>query len=408
LKGGVLMIRRQYYLDKIKPFLGKGIVKAITGLRRVGKSVFVRQLIELLGENGVPQSNIIYIDKESMEFDFIRDYKDLYRFVEDKSQNIIGKIHIFVDEIQDIDQWERAVASWSGKNERYDVIITGSNSTMFSGELSTKLTGRYVEFPVFPLSFSEFQNFYPEYKEQTELFKKYLRYGGMPGLRILDTLTDDSVFSFLSSLHDSIVLKDIIRRKGFRNASLFDSICEFAYSNIGNPITANSIAAYLKNQRINTNVQSVINYMSALEDAQLFFKVARYDIKGKKILDINSKYYATDLGLRHMKCGFRAGDISQMIENLVYVELRRKYAKVYVGDVSSYEVDFVAENASETFYFQVTNSCNDPKTFEREVRSLLALKDNYPKFIISLENVYSDNYDGIKIISLMDFLLGKY
>jgi predicted AAA+ superfamily ATPase len=279
---------------------------------------------------------------------------------------------------------------------------------MFSGELSTKLTGRYVEFPVFPLSFSEFQNFYPEYKEQTELFKKYLRYGGMPGLRILDTLTDDSVFSFLSSLHDSIVLKDIIRRKGFRNASLFDSICEFAYSNIGNPITANSIAAYLKNQRINTNVQSVINYMSALEDAQLFFKVARYDIKGKKILDINSKYYATDLGLRHMKCGFRAGDISQMIENLVYVELRRKYAKVYVGDVSSCEVDFVAENASETFYFQVTNSCNDPKTFEREVRSLLALKDNYPKFIISLENVYSDNYDGIKIISLMDFLLGKY
>ena len=402
------MVRRQYYLDKIKPLLGKGIVKAITGLRRVGKSVFVRQLIELLGENGVQQSNIIYIDKESLEFDFIRDYKDLNNYVEEKSQNITGKIHVFVDEIQDIDQWERVVASWSGKPERYDVVITGSNSTMFSGELSTKLTGRYVEFPVFPLSLAEFQYFYPEYEEQDEMFKKYLRYGGMPGLRMLDTLADDTVFPFLSSLHDSIVLKDIIRRKGFRNAALFDSICEFTYSNIGNPITANSIASYLKSQRINANVQSVINYMSALEDAQLFSKVARYDIKGKKILDINSKYYAADLGLRHVKCGFRAGDISQMIENLVYVELCRKFDKVYVGDVSSYEVDFVAENASETFYFQVTNSCNDPKTFEREVRSLLAINDNYPKFIISLEKVYSDNCDGIKIISLFDFLLGKH
>ena len=250
------MIRRQYYLEKIKPFLGKGIVKAITGLRRVGKSVFVRQLIELLGENGVPESNIIYIDKESLEFDFIRDYTVLNKFVEDKIRTVSGKIHVFVDEIQDIDQWEKVVASWSGQPERYDVVITGSNSTMFSGELSTKLTGRYVEFPVYPLSLAEFQYFYPEYKENDELFKNYLKYGGMPGLRMLDSLTDDTVFPFLSSLHDSVVLKDIICRKGFRNAALFDSICSFAYNNIGNPITASSIAAYLKSQRISTNVQS--------------------------------------------------------------------------------------------------------------------------------------------------------
>ena len=401
------MIRRQYYLDKIKPFLGKGIVKAVTGLRRVGKSVFVRQVIELLKENGVAQSNIIYIDKESLDFDFIRDYKDLHRFVEEKSQNITGKIHIFVDEIQDIDQWEKVAASWSGVPERYDVVITGSNSTMFSGELSTKLTGRYIEIPIFPLSLAEFQYFYPEFENRDELFKKYLRYGGMPGLRMLDNLSDDTVFPFLSSLHDSIVLKDIIRRKGFRNAALFDSICEFAYSNVGNPITASSITAYLKSQRISSNVQSVINYMSALEDAQLFSKVSRYDIKGKKILDINNKYYAADLGLRHVKCGFRSNDISQMIENLVYVELCRKFDKVYVGDVSSYEVDFVAESASETFYFQITNSCNEPETFEREVRSLLAINDNYPKYIISLEKVYANDYKGIKIIDLQDFLLQK-
>ena len=400
------MIIRQSYLDKIRPFIGKGIVKAITGIRRSGKSVFVRQLLEQLRNDGVPESNLIYIDKESLDFDFIRDYRDLDAYVKEKTAGTRGKVYVFIDEIQDIDRWELAVASWSGQSNRYDVVITGSNSTMFSGELATRLTGRYLEFTVYPLSLREFRDFYPEYSDPDELFRRYLRYGGMPGLRILDHLTDDTVFPFLNSIHDSIVLKDIVRRKNIRNMSLLESICEFVYGNIGSPVTATSIAAYLKNQRADVNVQTVVNYMDALSDAQLVSKVPRFELKGKRVLELNRKMYVADLGLRNCKCGFRAGDISQMLENVVYMELRRRFDRVAVGDIKTCEVDFVAWKAAEPVYFQVTAGCSAPGTLEREVRPLLAIQDNYPKVIVSLEKIVSDDCDGIKLVSLQDFLLG--
>lgn len=401
------MILRPYYLNKIKPFLGKGIVKAVTGMRRSGKSVFVRQLMEELKLDGIPDKNIIYVDKESLDFNFIMDFRDLDAYVREKKKKTRGKIYIFIDEVQDIDQWERAVASWSGKPDQYDIVITGSNSTMFSGELASKLTGRYLEFTVYPLSLREFRDFYPEIHDPDELLQKYLRYGGMPGLRMLDSLSDETVFPFLNSIHDSIVLKDIVRRKGIRNMTLLESICDFVYGNIGCPMSANSIAAFLKNQRINTNVQSVINYMDALTDAQLVSKVRQYDIRGKRSLEIDRKMFVSDLGMRHCKYGFRAEDISQMIENLVYMELRRKYDRVSVGNVRSCEVDFVAWKASEPVYFQVTAGCSARGTLEREVRPLLAIQDNYPKVIVSLEKIYTDNCNGIKLVSLTDFLLGE-
>ena len=398
------MIVRERYLERIRPFLGKPIVKAITGLRRVGKSVFVRQMIERLTEQGIPGKNIIYVDVESLEFDFIRDYHALNDYVEKRSAAVPGKIYVVVDEIQDISEWERAVASWSGKPERYDVTITGSNSSMFSGELASKLTGRFIEFPVYPLSLREFRDFYPEYSTELQLFQQYLRYGGLPGLRMLDSLSDETALPFLSSIHDSIVLKDIVKRKSIRNTGLLDAICDFAYDNISHPLTANRISTYLKNQKVNANVQSVINYLSALEDAQLFSRPPRYDIKGKKFLEVNSKFYATDLGLRHSRIGFRAGDISQQIENLVYLELRRRYDKVSTGEINSFEVDFIALKAATPHYFQVTTSADNPDTLERECRSLLAIRDNFPKTIISLAPVYGDNASGIKVVSLVEYL----
>ena len=400
------MILRQDYLNKMKPFIGKGVVKAVTGMRRSGKSVFVRQLMEQLKQDGIPESNIVYVDKESLDFDFIRDFRDLNAYVKEKTAGVKGKVYVYIDEIQDIEKWELAVASWSGNPKRYDIVITGSNSTMFSGELATKLTGRYLEFTIYPLSLREFRDFYPEFRDPDELFMKYLRYGGMPGLRMLDSLADDTVFPFLNSIHDSIVLKDIVRRKGIRNMTMLESICDFVYGNIGCPVSANSIAAFLKNQRTNANVQTVINYMDALTDAQLVSKVRQYDIKGKKSLELDRKMYVSDLGMRHCKYGFRAGDISQMIENLVYMELRRRFDRVSVGNVRSYEVDFIAWKASEPVYFQVTTGCNTPATLERELRPLLTIQDNYPKVIVSLEKIYSDNCNGIKLISLKDFLLG--
>lgn len=401
------MIVREYYLEKIRPFLGKPMVKAITGLRRVGKSVFVRQMIDILTQQGIADKNIIYVDMESLQFDFIRDYLALNDYIKKRSNGVSGKIYVFIDEIQDIAEWERAVASWSGESERYDITITGSNSNMFSGELATKLTGRFIEFPIYPLSLREFKTFFSEILTEKELFEQYLRFGGLPGLRMLGTLADETALPFLNSIHDSIVLKDIVKRKNIRNTALLDAICDFSYDNISNPITASRISAYLKNQKINTNVQSVINYLCALEDAQLFCRPSRYDIKGKKLLEVNGKFYATDLGLRHSRIGFRAGDIGQQIENLVYLELRRRYDKVFTGEIDRFEVDFIALRAAEPHYFQVTTSCDHPDTLNRETRSLLAIRDNYPKTVISLAPVFGDNANGIKVISLMDFLFNS-
>ena len=396
------IIRRQEYLDKIEKVLGKGAIVVLTGQRRVGKSYMLKQLCE--DKRLDAMSNVIYIDKEKREFDSIRNYQDLNLYIEAHRRDGVTN-YILIDEVQDIEDWERAVSSWSGMQERYDIILTGSNSTMFSGELASKLTGRYIEFPVYPLSLREFQQFYPEISDSDRLLDFYLKFGGMPGLRMLDKLSVDTAYQFLSSIHDSIVLKDIVKRRGIRNASVLDSICKFCYDNIGNPITATSIAGYLKNQKVNSNVQSVINYMDGLEDAELFFSAPRYDIRGKKILEVNSKLFSADLGLRHAKIGYRAGDISQLIENIVYLELRRRYDKVFIGAIGNYEVDFVAESNSGPRYYQVTTSCNSAATLKRETRSLLAIKDNYPKTIISLEKIYGDNYSGIKFASLLDFLL---
>lgn len=399
------MIARKYYLEKIRPYLGKPVVKALTGLRRVGKSVFVRQLIDSLLQDGVSAGQIVSIDKESLEFDDLKDYRDLNRYVEDRTRAVSGKIHVFVDEVQDIEQWERTVAAWSGRPERYDVIITGSNSTMFSGELATKLTGRYIEFCLYPLSLSEFKEFYPKISSDDELFANYLRFGGMPGLRMLDGLSAETAYPFLRSIHDSIVLKDIVRRRAVRNTGLLESICDFCYDNIGNPITASSIAAYLKSQRIQTNVQSVLNYMQGLEDAELFIQPKRYDIKGRKFLEVRRKLYASDLGFRHARVGYKAGDISQLLENLVFMELRRRYADVFIGSIGSYEVDFVVQNHDGPAYYQVTLNCNAPQTLEREIRPLLAIENNYPKTVISAEKTYGDDYKGIRMLTLKDFLL---
>ncbi len=399
------MIVRQSYLDKIKPFIGRPIVKAITGLRRVGKSFFLRQLMALLKEDGVAEENILYIDMEQVKFDFIRDYRDLHRYVEEKSAHLCGKIYVFIDEIQVIEQWERTIASWSGCGERYDCIITGSNSTMFSSELATLLTGRYVEITIYPLSFKEFLLFFPEYTDDEKALEVYLRYGGMPSLRVLEELTDETVVSILSNVQDSIVLKDIVQRKNVRNIGLLEKISRFAYDNIGQALSASGISNYLKNQKINANVQSILNYLEALKETQLFSAPLRYDIKGKRYLDVNEKYYATDLGLRMATIGYRMDDIAQLIENVVYNELCRRYDSVRVGMIDALEVDFIVEKNHIPEYFQVTHSCHDPKTLERETRSLLAIQDNYAKTVITLLPTLGAEHKGIRFMSLRDFLL---
>ena len=402
------MIIRQEYLDRIQPFIGKPVIKAVTGLRRVGKSVFIRQIINQLKQNGIAEKNIVYVDIESLEFDFIRTYQDLNRYLQDKTAGVAGKIYVFIDEIQDISEWERTIASWSGQPDHYDVTITGSNSTMFSGQLSTKLTGRYIEFPIYPLSLREFRDFFPKFSDNEKLFDNYLRYGGLPGLRILDELRDETVLPFLRSIHDTIVLKDIVARRNIRNTSLLADICRFIYDNISKPLTASSISAYLKNQKISVTVPSVINYLTGLVDSQLFYKAYRFDLKGKRQLEINNKYYAADLGLRHSQIGYRSSDISYLMENLVYLELLRCFDQVYTGEMGKWEVDFVALKNAKPHYFQVTMNLAEPAVIERETRSLLAIQDNFPKTIITYDKIHGDGIAGIEVVNLIDFLLEAY
>ena len=402
------MIIRQEYLDRIQPFIGKPVIKAVTGLRRVGKSVFIRQIINQLKQNGIAEKNIVYVDIESLEFDFIRTYQDLNRYLQDKTAGVAGKIYVFIDEIQDISEWERTIASWSGQPDRYDVTITGSNSTMFSGQLSTKLTGRYIEFPIYPLSLREFRDFFPEFSDNEKLFDNYLRYGGLPGLRILDELRDETVLPFLRSIHDTIVLKDIVARRNIRNTSLLADICRFIYDNISKPLTASSISAYLKNQKISVTVPSVINYLTGLVDSQLFYKAYRFDLKGKRQLEINNKYYEADIGLRHSQIGYRSSDISYLMENLVYLELLRCFDQVYTGEMGKWEVDFVALKNAKPHYFQVTMNLAEPAVIERETRSLLAIQDNFPKTIITYDKIHGDGIAGIEVVNLIDFLLEAY
>ena len=398
------MIYRNYYLNKIKPFIDKPIIKAITGLRRVGKSCFIKQIIDYFYKEKVSPQNIIYLNKESLDFDFISDYKQLNEYVKQQTKNTKGKKYIFIDEIQEIDSWEKTVSSWSGEPDKYDITITGSNSSMFSGELATKLTGRYVEFPIYPFSFKEYSELYSEITSVDLLFNNYIHYGGMPGLKILEELQDDSVYMFLRSIHDTIVLKDIIKRKNIRNVELLRNICNFFYSNISNQITASSIHAYLKNQRIKSTIPSVLSYLEGLTDAQLFYKCSRFDIKGKKHLEINSKYYASDVGLRASQIGFSASDFSFILENLVYMQLKRLYDNVFTGEINNLEIDFVAVKNTEPHYFQVCKNLENNSTLEREIKSLLAVKDNYPKTIITFDKYPNSDIRGIKVINIIDFL----
>lgn len=399
------MIIRKDYLKKIEPFVGQPMIKAITGVRRVGKSFFIRQLMESLRERGVPERNLVSVDMESLKFDPIRTYLDLHAHVDAQIKKSRGKVYVFIDEVQDIADWERTVAAWAGDGERFDVTITGSNSTLFSGGLATKLTGRYIEFPIYPLSLQEFREFRGRHKLSDEkTFASYLRYGGMPGIHVLEELGDETVMPYLDAIYNTILLKDVVERHQLRNTALLGNIGRYTFDNIGNLLSANRISTYLKSQRLAVNVQSVVNYLSALTDAQLFFRVPRYDIRGKRHLEINDKFYATDLGLRHSQIGFRDGDISGIMENLVYVELRRRGYRVSVGQWGVQEIDFVAEKNGTPHYFQVTLHLDGQTVVARETAPLLAINDNHPKTIITLDRVHGDSIAGIRVASLTDFL----
>lgn len=417
------MVIRKQILKRIEPFVGKPPVKVITGLRRSGKSVLVRQIIDRLASDGVPRQNIVYIDLESLENDAIRTYADLDARVRAAADAASGRLSVFVDEVQTIPEWERAVAAWSGDPERYDVYITGSNSMMFSGALATRLTGRYVEIPVYPLSFAEFVSASDDGGGDASgtggnggggsaasvraLFGEYVRFGGMPGLLPFGRPEEAVATPFLAAVHDSILLKDVVERERIRNVSLLRGICAYLYDGVGSPVSATSVSKFLKGQRLAVNVQTVLNYMAAVESAQLVEGAARFDVRGRRQLEYNKKYYATDVGLRNAIVGMRATDFSHLLENVVFIELRRRGWRVSTGEVGGREIDFVAERGGERRYYQVTRRMDDEATAEREVRSLLAAQDGFPKCVLALDCDAPGEYAGVPVVPLTDFLLDE-
>ncbi len=398
------MYKRNLYLKQIEPFLGNSVVKVITGMRRSGKSCLVRLLMNKLVANGVQPEQIVYVNKESYEFDAIRTYHDLAAHV--KALRPKGKkvCHVFVDEIQEIEGWERIVADWSGRRDM-DVVITGSNAHMLSGELATLLSGRFVEVQVYPLSFPEFRAFNGLLKTETaEAFRDFLRYGGLPGLHEFGRLAEATFRPFVAGVYDTIMLKDIVRRHQVRNYALLEKVGRYIFDNIGNLTNASRINAFLKNQKLSVGVDTILNYMQWFAEAHLTHRVLLYDIKGRRHLEVNEKHYVSDLGLRTALLGYRADDIGGMLENVVCLELLRRGYQVSVGRIGDLEIDFVAEREGKKTYIQVAYLLPTKATVEREAAPLLAVKDNYPKLLLTLDREVGDDYEGVQRLYLPDWL----
>ncbi len=386
------------------PFLGKPVIKVITGMRRSGKSCLMRLLIDKLVADGVDREQIIYIDKESYEFDAIRTYHDLAAHIKAVRGKGRGNCHVFVDEIQEIEEWERIVADWSGRRDM-DVVISGSNAHLLSGELATLLAGRFVEVQLFPLSFPEFRDFHKlQATETSDAFRQYLRYGGLPGLHEFGRLAESTFQPFVSGVYNTIMLKDIVRRHQVRNYALLEQVSRYVFDNIGNFTNASRINAYLKSQKTSVGIDTILNYMKWFDDAHLTHRVWVYDIKGRRHLEVNEKHYVSDLGLRTALLGYRADDISGMLENVVCCELLRRGYRVAVGRLGDLEIDFVAEREGHKAYIQVAYLLPSRATVEREAAPLLMVKDNYPKLLLTLDREVGDNYEGVERLYLPDWL----
>ena len=394
-----MYIKRDIYLDKVKPFIGKDIIKVLIGQRRVGKSYLLFQIMDEIRKQR-PKADIIYINKELSEFDEIKNHQDLLAYIK-KHKRAKGKTYVFMDEIQDIEQFEKALRSLKAQG-RYDLYCTGSNANLLSGELATYLSGRYLEIKIFSLSYVEFLQFHA-LKEDQDSFLKYIKYGGLPYLKNL-TLDDLVVYDYLRSIYNTILLKDVVARYNIRNISFLENLVTYLADNIGSLVSAKRISDFLKSQRVNISPNVVLDYLSFLVAACFVAKVPRLDIQGKKVFEVNDKYYFTDLGLRHAIVGYQQIDINKVLENLVFQHLQVQGFKVRVGCLGDREIDFVAEKQDSRLYVQVAYHITEANR-EREFGNLLSIKDNYPKLVVSADELIDKSeFKGIKQVHIRDFL----
>ncbi len=395
------ILNRSYYCKRIKSFAGKGIIKVLTGQRRVGKSYILLQLMQEI-QNENPNANLIYINKEQEEFRFIIGEEELFAYLKDKIDKL-KENYLFIDEIQDINGFEHVLRSLQAA-ESCDIFCTGSNAKMLSGELSTYLSGRYIEFRIHSLSYNEFLYFHSLPDEDNSL-KLFLTYGGLPYLSRLK-LNDEMAFEYLRNVYSTILLKDVVSREGIRNVDFLETLVEYLSDNVGSLFSATNIHKFLKSQRIDISVSIIINYLKALRNAYIINKVSRLDVRGLKKFEVGEKYYFEDLGLRNCKQGLDFGrDIHKLMENAVYQHLRITGYDVYVGKFNKLEIDFVGVKDGNKVYVQVAYLIIDEKTHDREFGNLLKIDNNYPKYVVTMDTFNkSSNYEGIQHLHLREFL----
>ncbi len=399
------MKNRELYLSQLIKFKDKKLIKVITGLRRSGKSTLLSLFENHLIESGVDRENIIRMNFESFEFDEITSYKELHAYISERIIDKNKKHYIILDEVQQVSSWERVINSFL-VDANVDIYITGSNAYLLSSELSTLLSGRYVEIKMQPLSFKEYLNFLESGKETNlpEKFNQYLQYGGLPTIvELLDH--PDTIGPFLEGIYNTVLMKDVIGRNGVRDAALLESILKFIAANIGSIVSTKKISDYLTSSGRKTTSDTIDNYLKMLENAFIIYKANRYDLKRKLFLKTLEKYYIVDIGIRNRLTGLHGTDYGHVLENIVYLELLRRGYEVSIGKIGSLEVDFVATKTDEKIYYQVCATIMDEKTRERELRVLEAISDNYPKYILTMDQTVFNDYSGIKVINIIDFLL---
>ena len=398
------MLERVRYLELLKGFKDKDLIKAVTGVRGCGKSTLFDLFIDYLKKMGVKDEQIIKINLEDPDYNFVN-YKDFYDFVNGKITKD-KKYYVFLDEVQTVPLFQKAVDGLYIK-KNVDVYITGSNAYLLSGELATLLSGRYVEIKMLPLSFKEYlSNFDNKEKSRYEYFLDYMKIGGMPGN--LSIIRDDvnRLDMYLEGIFTTVVYKDIMARNNISDKMLIESILKFIFDSIGSPISTKKISDTLTSKGLSTSNHTVENYISAFLDSYLIYKAERFDVKGKNLLVRDYKYYVVDQGLRSYLLGKRAdSDMGHILENIVYLELLRRGHTVYVGKVDDLEIDFVAQNRDGLRYYQVALSVRDEKVLERELRSLQRTGDHYPKYLLTLDMDLRADYEGITKINVVDWLL---
>jgi len=404
------MIKRDLYLNQLLRFIDKPLIKVITGIRRSGKSVMLTLLHDNLIERGIEAERIIHLSLDSLEYAALNSAEALYRYVKEKAG--AGKrCYLLLDEIQEVDQWEKAVNSlFTDLNA--DIFISGSNSHLLSSELSTYLAGRYVELNLFTLSFAEYLHFR---KERSDIsidnirneFSGFLRSGGFPVLHVAD-YEDETAGKVVFDIYSSIILRDVVQRNKIRDIELLERVVKYLFDNIGNRFSAANVAAYFKSQQRKVDLNTVYNYIDALESAYIIYRVPRYDIKGKEILKTLEKCYVGDHGLVYSVMGHRDRFISGVLENIVLLELKRRGYDVFTGRSGEREIDFIAKKGENTIYVQVTFRMDAQSTVDREFNPLMEIPDHYPKFVVSMDDVWRDNYEGIRHVHIADFLLADF